>query len=405
MAILNPNSCFCPENESPRFSSPIEWWFIHGRYGVGRKPQNYFMAAIFRNNLSKNLCRSQDGFSLLVSTLHADTGKTKFLSQVDSRTLNMLRAFDGMSDHSQFESVFINAYKNEVLSFGPPKPIRLSKDKVVLSSNPLKISWGNFALKQSKSDFKIQFKHPEIGLRCKFTLRSNSPRLCVDQRNSGLSDPMAYATYPSMKLTGKAGRKNVTGSAWLDHQWGNHKGWFFDHSKKKLLGWDWFGMNLSDNSDIIVMIHRDPKSMQPVGQFACVRREGKTSVYKKFKAKPLRHWHHPSRNIKYPVDWQICIPQIQANLIVKTLSDDQEIPVLGFMRTVWEGAGCVSGRMGHKNITGSARIELYGYGFLGNFQKHIDEEIMRIHQDVKTFFPKKSVLLDHQVLRLFFEHF
>lgn len=377
------------EDISPRFADKFEWWFAHGHYGTGPNPENYFMVAVFRNNLSENMDRAHDGFSLLFSILNADSGKVSFLSQIDQNTINFLKTPEHARKGAHFEALLFEGYRQEVLAYGPPRPLKLVETTVVLTADPFCLSWEDFSIRQSGKNLKICFKDPETNLLCEFYLQPKAPKFWVDQSQSGCGNPMAYVTYPSMKLTGTIGMKKIIGNGWFDHQWGGYGGWFFTPDEQQILGWDWFGINLSDGTDIIIMIHRDLKTLQPTGQFFCIRKGDKIYSGNDFEAVPLRYWRSISSDTVYPVDWEIRIPSRKMKFTISSLADDQEIPIFGYMRTVWEGAGQASGKIGRNKIHGTARIELYGYGARTNFQDYINKQIALIDADVEEFFPKE----------------
>ena len=90
----------------------------------------------------------------------------------------------------------------------------------------------------------------------------------------------------------------------------------------------------------------------------------KARILRRFSAVPLRWWTSGRTQVRYPVSWRVRLPEIGADLVFSPLADDQEIPVLGVLRAVWEGAGTVSGHVAGRSVAGRARLELYGDGFL-----------------------------------------
>ena len=93
-------------------------------------------------------------------------------------------------------------------------------------------------------------------------------------------------------------------------------------------------------------------------------------MYTTFTAEPFRHWESEDTRIRYPIAWDITIPEMRAALTFEPLADNQEIPIVGLMRAIWEGAGTVSGMLAGKTIKGWARLELHGYGYIFDFQKY-----------------------------------
>jgi predicted secreted hydrolase len=71
----------------------------------------------------------------------------------------------------------------------------------------------------------------------------------------------------------------------------------------------------------------------------------------------LDTWQSP-RGGRYPIAWQIAVPEYELNLTVDPVLDAQEL-----VTTVryWEGAVDVSGERGDTPITGRGYVELTGY--------------------------------------------
>jgi geranylgeranyl pyrophosphate synthase len=210
----------------------------------------------------------------------------------------------------------------------------------------------------------------------------------------GIGEPatssMPYATYTSMKLDGRAGSERVRGEAWLDHQWGGSGAWAFTSTRRKrLIGWDWFGINLDDGSDLLLIVHRDMKNSRIISRCAVIRRPGKRpAVYRDFVIKPIGYWESPATQIIYPISWRIVIPELGADMIFRPLAEDQELSVFGLARSVWEGAGTVNGTVGGRQVTGRARLELHGYGYIFNVRSYFSSFSKKIDGCVESFFPK-----------------
>lgn len=379
------------DSEHPRKDHPIEWWFLQGYYEGIQYGRRHFMACLFRHNVAPNPAMSDNGFSLLISVLDPQTQKNEVLSQIDHHFIDNLRRFNREVWSGNLDQSLVETYIQEVLAHGPPHPIRLEKARVSLQDESLNITWKHFALKQTVDGFSLRFQEPESGRLCRFDLSPASSRMVVEDKKFGHADGMAYATYPTLRLSGSVGSEAVTGEAWFDHQWGRFGGWFVNHPRQgKLLGWDWFGINLDDGTEIVAMIHRDMENQQSVGTFGAVRfRDQEPLQLGKITATATRHWRSPRTHIDYPVQWRLKIREIDAEFTVEPLVDDQEIMMFGLVRAIWEGAGKVRGTIRGRPVEGRIRIELYGYGFIFDFQKYAGQYISEMDADLKQFLPRK----------------
>ena len=199
---------------------------------------------------------------------------------------------------------------------------------------------------------------------------------------------MSYITCPRMILSGTYGNERIGGTAWFDHQWGN-SGWFLSQPKDgNVQGWDWAGINGDDGTDWIFLTFHDRETDTVLGGFSIMFREGqKSRVFPYFNIKTTRFWESEKTGIRYPVAQEYEIPEISAHISIIPVTDDQEIPIPGFMRAVWEGATAVSGVVDGHPFTGTGRLELQGYGCILDFRQYIQGGINRIQKNIESFFP------------------
>ena len=82
------------------------------------------------------------------------------------------------------------------------------------------------------------------------------------------------------------------------------------------------------------------------------------------------------------------IPGMNGEWIFQPAQDDQEIPVAGATRAIWEGAGVISGRLGDQKVEGTARLELNGYGCVFHLSDLLESFSQRISRHIHDFFPE-----------------
>lgn len=377
-------------SECPHEADPLEWWFVHGYYENAAKDGRYFMASVFRSRVANDTSDSDHGWFLLLSVLNPALSEHRSHSRIDRTIRNLATPRYKGKWQGNLDRLIVETYADEVLKYGPPRPIRLADTSVAASTNPFGIVWDDFSLHQLQDGFQINYVEPDRGCNCRFHLKPLHPRIVIDRTESPRADAMTYASYPTMELRGDAAGEEVTGWAWFDHQWGSVKGWFFRNpGKDRLLGWDWLGINLEDGTELIVMLHRDMECMEPVSRFAVLRRgNDRPCILTDFTMTPRRYWTSEVTRVRYPVEWQVDIPGIGLSLHVEPFSDDQEIAVFGVMRAIWEGAGRVSGTMGDTAVSGRARLELHGYGYIFDFNKHIEGLIDHIDKHIEDYLPR-----------------
>ena len=164
-----------------------------------------------------------------------------------------------------------------------------------------------------------------------------------------------YMSYPRMEIKGTivlAGAKiPVQGIGWFDHEYG-YMGVTPD------VGWDWFSIQLDDNTEYMIYIIRRPDGkMEPLSRACRIDPTGKEDCLpiSEVKVIPLGLWLSPHTNAAYPSGWRILVPAWQVDLVVAPKVADQEFVFmdLGY----WEGSCKVLG----KPANGLAYVELVGY--------------------------------------------
>jgi predicted secreted hydrolase len=147
----------------------------------------------------------------------------------------------------------------------------------------------------------------------------------------------------------------VTGTAWLDREWSTTS------LGPELAGWDWFGLQLSDGTDLMIyQLRRHDGNATPfsggslVSPTGIVTRLRSTDV----QLRVIDKWRSPATNTEYPVAWAVSIPGQSLELEVLPYLEDQE---LDLSVRYWEGAVRVDGRSGPDIVDGHGYLELVGY--------------------------------------------
>lgn len=172
-----------------------------------------------------------------------------------------------------------------------------------------------------------------------------------------------YFSFTRMSAEGEIawrGRiERCVGQAWMDREFGT---WRATENQR---GWDWFSLQLSDNTELMVYHIRDSAGRPSAfssGTF--VDAEGRATHLQRedFALQVLGRWRSPHTGAIYPSGWQIQVPRLSLDLAVRPLLDDQELDTRGTTMVVyWEGACEVTGRSGERSVDGQAYVELVGY--------------------------------------------
>jgi predicted secreted hydrolase len=154
--------------------------------------------------------------------------------------------------------------------------------------------------------------------------------------------------------------RKVKGKAWMDHEF------FSGEPDPAAAGWNWFGLQLSDNSELMLYLMRQKDgSFSPASSGTWINSAGKSVHLRSgdFFTKILETWKSPHTGTTYPIRWEIKIPSLGMDLEVRALLQDQELNTAQSTRIVyWEGAVQVSGsNKAKKKIEGEGYMELTGY--------------------------------------------
>jgi len=367
----------------------IEWWFLHGSFsGLSVSPR-HFMISIFRYDLTKDKNASDDGYYVILSLLDPATGIQSVVSRGERRIIEDLFSREDEARATNLDRDLVTMYIDEIRAYGPPAPVTLGQERPLVRHDPFSFSWDEIHLEVTADGIILGFDTPGTDSPCRFHLKPRSDRYRMD--NVGISQyrSMTYVTCPQVLLSGQMGKEQVSGTAWFDHQWGN-SGWFLAKPDKETLhGWDWAGISGSDGTSWIFLTFHNPENNTVLGQSAFrFGTGGEVTAYPEFRVRHIRFWTSPATRIRYPVSMEISVPEAGARFVIEPVADDQEIPVLGFMRAVWEGAATCSGSIRDLPFTGTARLELHGYGYIFDFQQYLTGYIDDIRRSIDDFIPR-----------------
>ncbi|MBC7543042.1 MAG: carotenoid 1,2-hydratase [Candidatus Sericytochromatia bacterium] len=153
--------------------------------------------------------------------------------------------------------------------------------------------------------------------------------------------------------------ERVTGLSWMDHEFGSGQ------LEAGQQGWDWFSLQLSDGSDLMLYRLRRQDGavvLQSAGTF--VTPDGKTRHLTRDQVTivPKGTWRSAASGAVYPMGWTITVPTegLQVTLAPATL--DQELRTARSTGvTYWEGAVSATGRRQGQPVTAQGYVEMTGY--------------------------------------------
>lgn len=154
-------------------------------------------------------------------------------------------------------------------------------------------------------------------------------------------------------------QRRVDGLAWKDRQWGN-----FLVATSGGGGWDWFSVQLSDGTDLMLFLLRGPMGEESPSYGSVVPAVGPAEPLSPGAARieATGHWTSPHTGITYPSGWSIEMPGRGLSLRLQPVLRDQELDTRASTGTVyWEGEVTVAGKHDGRVVTGNGYVELTGY--------------------------------------------
>jgi predicted secreted hydrolase len=151
----------------------------------------------------------------------------------------------------------------------------------------------------------------------------------------------------------------VTGTSWMDHEFGSAD------LGEELDGWDWFSLQLDDQTELMLYrMRRTDGSADSVssGTFVDSAGHGHHLLLTDFTLEPVTMWTSPVSNARYPQTWRLSVPAKHLSLKLVPRMNQQELTTNRSTQvTYWEGAIEAVGVSDGKQITGRGYMELTGY--------------------------------------------
>ena len=180
----------------------------------------------------------------------------------------------------------------------------------------------------------------------------------VSRKGPAPQDASFYYSRPQLEASGTielgAGATQVSGSAWLDHEWSSR------YLAAGAVGWDWIGINLDDGGALMAFRIRNRGGGALWAGATHRDAAGKLRTYAPTEIRFVteQRWRSARTGIEYPIAMRVGVGDIELDL--EPLMPDQELDARASVGTVyWEGA--VRAAVGGRDV-GRGYLELTGYG-------------------------------------------
>lgn len=347
---------------APDPSAPVEWWYAHGRWTEADGRSWRFIASFIRGPLGNGRAPSM----LFVALHDLAAGEALRLSAVSP---GMVALLDGVVDEAGqgrspawLTALARDAFARAARSCAGYGLVFTVSDAAV-ATDRLAVAWDGFALTQADDAVRLAFTVE--GRAAVLTLRP-----AAAWSRFGGDGPAAragiahYRSCPRMTVDGHFDGRPVRGEAWFDHQRGDIAQIYSQpDGRLRLLGWEWFSLNLDDGRDLMLYQPREQFSGRVEHPFGAIFEAGGWRPIETFAATPRRWLCGPLGAHRYPVDWRVEVRALGLSLDIRSLTDRGELPVYGPMGFNWQGPVEAEGESGGEPVRGTGWLELNGYGY------------------------------------------
>jgi predicted secreted hydrolase len=364
----------------------IEWWYVNAHVTTEKGRHLALIGSFFRFGSGVNPLDGSPmprAHYLIYAVTDLDAKTQRPYSLADGTMINLLKQFGPLLAMQNPGDKSIQTFMADINKGKLPPPSQEISGKSSVVNSPFHIAYGadnTLAATNSVNTSFVLNLNAGGPDKIHLTLVSQKPPMAVGGKGeTGLKSPtdMYYFSLTRCAVGGTVdtgtGPEKITGGAgWFDHQWGNS--WVASND-----GWDWWGVQLDDGTDILFFRQRDLKTgriFYPLATF--MDKDGHQSVTKNivFTPDPKSYWKSPKSGVTYPLGWTVAFPDHSLSLHIVAEVKDQEMPILGPGAGIWEGLCRVDATHGiilpsgqispnqfyHFTGTGVAYMELVGYG-------------------------------------------
>jgi predicted secreted hydrolase len=339
LAVLGPCNLEFPRDHGAHPDYRTEWWYYTGNLRSESGRQFGFQLTFFRSRISppgaeKNWPAEPSAWrTSQVYLAHAalsDVERRRHLhvEDVSRATLGMA----GVRQSGEYTEVFLKNWST-----------RIEPDLHTLN------------LKSADFSFSLTF-------------RPKKPLVLHGDRGydlKGSTPERASCYYSFTRLEGHGeitlgdNAVAVSGRAWMDHEFSTAS------LEPGITGWDWFSLQLSDSTEIMVYLFRTKSGgMHAASSGTYIDAEGaaRRIAREDVEVDVKDIWQSKTSKARYPVRWRLRIADLAADLNISAKFVDQEMRTVNSTGvTYWEGSVVIDGAKNSQPVKGEGYVELTGY--------------------------------------------
>ncbi len=333
-----------PRDHGAHRDTQTEWWYLTGQLESADGRRFGFQFTIFRRGLA-------------AGPINDDSSPL--------RARQVLAGHFALTDVASGRTHFVERLR------------RMGSPLASAADDDLDLTVENWSLRRSEED-RLELRASDLaaGIGLQLDLVPTKPLVLhgkdgYSAKGSQPGNASAYSSWTRLASSGSIRIGNetlaVNGEAWFDHEFGTSV------LEPGVVGWDWFGLQLADGSDLMLFVLRREDGIAPkTAAGTLVTADGKVQALagEDFSVEAKSTWLSPQSGASYPASWSISVPSADLAFEVVPVVADCELRSAGSTDVVyWEGPvelRELSTRLGEQAPSQSTRLgrgyaELTGY--------------------------------------------
>ena len=340
LQVTGPCGLTFPRDHAPHPGFRTEWWYYTGNLRTGTGRPIGFQLTFFRHQLAPSGARADwphphaawrtDQLYLAHAAVSDISGKRHLQAGKASReALGMA----GWEQEGSDLRIFVNDWQAVL---GP-------------DGHRLEASCEAFSFRLALTPVKAPVRHGIDG----YSRKGATP-----ERASCYYSLTRLETTGTVTIAGEP-PVAVDGLSWMDHEFSTAP------LAPGTIGWDWFSLQLSDGSDVMIfLLRREDGSIDPAsgGTFVDALGAPQPIGFGGFEVEVRDTWRSQRSGARYPSRWRVKIPSARIDVVVTANLPDQEMHLDDLTGiTYWEGSVSVDGGKAGSPVKGLGYVELTGY--------------------------------------------
>ncbi|KAF4332837.1 geranylgeranyl diphosphate synthase [Fusarium beomiforme] len=389
-------------NDEPQLGAKTEWYYIQAHLHDGNctksgDPSHTVIVCVFRQLADIELESTREhNWAVIYATLDWKTQQYNTYSKLPaSLPKYFVKSLEGKNTGlSKTIQSMLQAGPNckDVPLFIPDdllsSPVQIHQHKE--GDGPaLHLDWDNGAILMGENG-SYHLKVPEIELDIQ--VHATKPVMLHGHDGETLNDKagsMFYYSWPRTQAIGTYRGKEVTGTAWVDHEYSLGGGETKESPEALSYGWNWFSLvSVVNDMEICITQVVDP-NMDIVEQYFLYHDEfGQRHQENEFTLASRQPWVSGHTFQNFDTCWKLEIPRLNIDLDIVSVTQNQEFQTWMRLPSFYEGAVRFSGTWKGAPIKGFGAMELVkGTDLSKSMEQILENATTVVRQELDAWIP------------------